>query len=90
VAVEGEEEEEAMRRHTFIVQVHPGGVSVVENLRTRERMRVTELDRIGAQIERWVSEMPGERGPADGAGLVPSEDAPQSSGAVDHRPDQAL
>jgi hypothetical protein len=51
-----------MRRWSFIVQVHPGGVTVVENLRTRERVRVEELNAVGAQIERWVKD---ERGVAD-------------------------
>ena len=31
------------------------GVVVVENLRTRERIRVEKLDAVGAQIERWIA-----------------------------------
>jgi uncharacterized protein (DUF2342 family) len=54
-----------MRRQSFIVQVHPGGISVVENLRTRERVGVEELNAVGALIERWVDEAVDEAGGSD-------------------------
>jgi hypothetical protein len=44
-------------RYTFVVQIHPGGVSTLENLATRERVRVAELATVGAQIERWVERL---------------------------------
>lgn len=47
---------ERLDRHTFLVQVHPGGISTVENLRTRERVRVEELGTLGDLVERWVEE----------------------------------
>lgn len=75
-----------MRRHTFIVQVHSGGVSTVENLRTRQRVRIEDLARLGTQIERWVSDALEEREPAGGGVLVPSEDAPRTKRPVDQRP----
>jgi hypothetical protein len=76
-----------MRRHSFMVQVHPGGVSILENLRTRERVSIEDLDGIGAQIERWVSDALTEGEGPGGDGLVPSEDAPGSSRPVDQGPD---
>jgi hypothetical protein len=44
-------------RYTFVVQIHPGGVSTLENLATRERVRVADLATVGAQIERWVERL---------------------------------
>ena len=46
-----------MNRYTFVVQVHPGGISTLENLSTHERVRVSEMDAIGPQIERWLAEL---------------------------------
>jgi hypothetical protein len=76
-----------MRRQSFIVQVHPGGVSVVENLRTRERARVEKLDAVGAQIERWVDDALDDADEPGRGGLVPSDDAARTPGAVDQGPD---
>lgn len=66
-----------MRRHSFLVHIHPGEVSTLENLRTRERLPIDDLADVGAQIERWVSEAlaghagAGESGPgARGSGRV--------------------
>ena len=47
-----------MERYTFVVRVHPGGTSTVENLATRERAVVADLAAIGPQIDRWLSELP--------------------------------
>jgi hypothetical protein len=44
-------------RYTFLVQVHPDGVSSLENLTTRERVRITDLDAVGPQIARWLEEL---------------------------------
>jgi hypothetical protein len=41
-------------RYTFVVQVHPDGLSTLENLSTHERVRVTDLDAVGPQIEEWL------------------------------------
>jgi hypothetical protein len=54
----GEEElqEEEVTRHTFVVQVHPEGISTVENLTTHERVRVSDMAAVGPLLERWLSE----------------------------------
>jgi hypothetical protein len=44
-------------RHTFVVQVHPEGISTLENLATHERVRITDFDAVGRQIERWLEEL---------------------------------
>jgi hypothetical protein len=44
-----------MNRHTFVIHVHPGGLSTLENLSTHERVRVSDLDTVGRQIERWLT-----------------------------------
>jgi hypothetical protein len=41
-------------RYTFVVQIHPDGLSTLENLSTHERVRVTDLATVGPQIERWI------------------------------------
>jgi hypothetical protein len=48
-----------MRRYTFVVQVHPEGISTLENLSTHERIPLSGLDAVGPQIERWLAEPPG-------------------------------
>ena len=47
-----------MERYTFVVRVHPGGTSTVENLATHERALVAEIAAIGPQIERWLLDLP--------------------------------
>ena len=54
-----------MKRYTFVVQVHPDGVSTLENLTTQERLRVLELASVGPQIERWLAEARRDVGPPD-------------------------
>jgi hypothetical protein len=44
-----------MRRYTFVVHVHPEGVTTLENLGTDERVRIQELAEVGEQIERWMA-----------------------------------
>jgi hypothetical protein len=41
-------------RYTFVVQIHPEGISTLENLATRERVQVAEVATVGAQIEQWL------------------------------------
>jgi hypothetical protein len=48
-----------MNRFTFLVQVHPEGISTLENLSTHERVPIPDLAAIGPQIERWLAEQPG-------------------------------
>ena len=43
-----------MTRYTFVVQIHPDGLSTLENLSTHERIRVSDLAIVGPQIERWL------------------------------------
>jgi hypothetical protein len=52
------QEEEEVKRYTFVVQIHPEGISTLENLSTQERVRIPELGQVGPQIERWLAEAP--------------------------------
>ena len=45
-----------MNRFTFVVQVHPEGICTLENLSTHERVRISDLETVGPQIERWLDE----------------------------------
>jgi hypothetical protein len=61
-----------MKRHTFVVQVHPDGLSTLENLSTQERVRISDLRSVGPQIERWLAERPDARRlPADNEPVQP-------------------
>jgi hypothetical protein len=56
----------SITRQTFIVQVREeDGLAVLENVRTRELVRVEDLSQIGAQITRWL-DPPGPRPGASG------------------------
>jgi hypothetical protein len=44
-----------MKRYTFVIQVHPDGISTLENLSTHERVRIVELASVGEQIELWMN-----------------------------------
>ena len=67
-----------MNRFTFVVQVHPEGISTLENLSTHERVRVSDLAVIGSQIERWLAEEPDARTRRPpGTERAPSESAPE-------------
>lgn len=44
-----------MARYTFVVQVHPGGISTLENLSTQERVPIRDLETVGPQIEAWLA-----------------------------------
>lgn len=60
-----------MNRFTFVVQVHPNGISTLENLSSDERVRIGELAEVGPQIERWLAELtrrPPEPGGRDRVG----------------------
>jgi hypothetical protein len=48
-----------VNRYTFVVQVHPEGISTLENLTTHERVPIEELEAVGPQIERWLAELAG-------------------------------
>jgi hypothetical protein len=47
-----------VKRYTFVVQVHPGGISTLENLSTQERIRLPDVAAVGGQIEEWLTELP--------------------------------
>lgn len=49
-----------MTRYSFVIQVHPGGVSTLENLATRERVKIDGLETVGPQIERWLEQLEAE------------------------------
>ena len=66
-----------MKRYTFVVQVHPEGISTLENLSTQERIRLEELAAVGPQIERWLADAPeAVSAPAPDIARDPSESAP--------------
>jgi hypothetical protein len=67
-----------VNRFTFLVQIHPEGISTLENLGTHERVRISELAAIGPQIERWLVDQPDPttRPPADSERVLP-ESAPE-------------
>ncbi len=46
-----------MERYSFVVQVHPDGVSTLENLATRERVKIEGLEEVGPRIEGWLEEL---------------------------------
>jgi hypothetical protein len=46
-----------MNRFTFVIQIQPDGPSTLENLTTQERVRVSDLDTVGPQIERWLESL---------------------------------
>ncbi|MGV1049706.1 MAG: hypothetical protein ACOYD4_14415 [Solirubrobacterales bacterium] len=43
-----------MNRHTFVIQVYPGGISTLENLGTGERVEVAALTAVPPQVETWL------------------------------------
>jgi hypothetical protein len=47
-----------MKRYTFVIQVHPDGISTLENLATHERVQVSDLATVGPQIQRWLGSLP--------------------------------
>jgi hypothetical protein len=53
-----------MNRYTFVVQVHPKGLSTLENLSTRERVQISGPGAIGPQIELWLAELGNSAAPA--------------------------
>jgi hypothetical protein len=73
-----------MNRYTFVIQIHPDGLSTLENLSTSERVRISDLSSVGPQIESWLRSLggdgPGGAQPAssdgDGAPIIP-EPAPR-------------
>jgi hypothetical protein len=46
-----------MNRYTFVIQVHPEGISTLENLSTHERIRLDQFAEIGPCVERWLAEL---------------------------------
>jgi hypothetical protein len=67
-----------VNRYTFVVQVHPEGISTLENLNTHERVRLEEMSAVGPQIERWLDEL-GLSPPRASTAPAPSESAPGSA-----------
>jgi hypothetical protein len=59
-----------MTRYSFVVQVHPDGLSTLENLATRERVKIAQLDEVGPRIENWLAELQSDQG-------EPGEAAPE-------------
>jgi hypothetical protein len=57
-----------MNRYTFVLQVHPDGISTLENLSTYELIQISDLAAVGPQIERWLAALtaPGRVGSAPG------------------------
>jgi hypothetical protein len=67
-----------VNRYTFVVQVHPDGISTLENLSTRERVNVTAMAEVGPQIERWLEAPQLSPAPARSE-TAPRESAPESA-----------
>jgi hypothetical protein len=42
-------------RYTFVIQVHPDGISTLENLMTHERIQIVDFANVGSQIEAWLA-----------------------------------
>jgi hypothetical protein len=64
-----------MIRYTFVVHVHPGGISTLENLRTREVVQVEDVVSVGPQISRWLRDLsPVDGGAAPTAVASPDRD----------------
>jgi hypothetical protein len=64
-----------LNRYTFVVQVHPDGISTLENLTTHERIPISDLAAVGAQIAEWLGSLAnGDEKRADSPGerVVPS------------------
>jgi hypothetical protein len=59
-----------MNRYTFVIQVHPGGISTLENVSTHELIRLDELGDVGPRVERWLAELT-EAQPAPAPSLEP-------------------
>ena len=59
----------ATSRKTFVVQVHEDGGAVLENVRTRECVWLSQLAEIAPQITGWLDEP--ERHPASGSASEP-------------------
>jgi hypothetical protein len=47
-----------MNRYTFVVQIHPEGISTLENVSTHERVSLSGLTEVAPRIERWLAELP--------------------------------
>ena len=56
-------------RYSFVVQVHPAGVSTLENIATRERVKIAGLEEVGPRIERWLEELQSEADQPDEGAL---------------------
>ncbi len=68
-----------MTRHTFVIQVHPDGVSTLENLSTHERIRIGDMATVGPQVEIWLAELASARrydAPATGGGVADQATGP--------------
>ena len=69
------------RRHTFVVKVwEPGRSPVLENVRTHERVVLSDLSDVVPQIDRWLGD-PGSGGDVRGVdGGPPSGNGAQPAG----------
>jgi hypothetical protein len=64
------QEVEEVTRYTFVIQIHPDGLSTLENLSTHERIRVSDLATVGPQIERWLEGLTSPTTPRTAEGEV--------------------
>ena len=65
-----------MTRHTFVLQVYGDGLSTLENLDTRERVALSDLGVLAAQVERWLAEAD-SHGEADPRASEPDRPRPR-------------
>jgi hypothetical protein len=59
----------AISRETFVVQVHEDGGAVLENVRTRECVWLSQLSEVAAHITGWLDDP--ERHPRSGPASEP-------------------
>jgi hypothetical protein len=63
-----------VKRYTFVVHIHPNGPSTLENLSTQELVKVSDLNAVGPQIERWLDMLDGGAQPrSEGSAGDPEE-----------------
>jgi hypothetical protein len=63
-----------VHRFTFVVQIHPGGISTLENLSTHERVQIADLTAIGPQIEHWLHRLTQQEDPNEATSAIERRD----------------
>jgi len=45
-----------MRRRTFVIQIHPDGLTTLENIDTLERVAIGDPQEIPTQVQAWLTQ----------------------------------